>query len=293
MSTEMTDPRYNSDLALKTIEYDRSQAYPIANARLTKPHGRFEVVYQLPMSCKSTLTTSIATGCFQSTLHHEQVRGIYNYTEKPSKSGEPGKMHITSCSKTVRSPPRAHRATSHAGSDRVRELLSYVQYLNGDAHPTLFLEKTAPKQLTRACRVASGIAVIHWRNCDGNPSVTESQVALMREVTFDPECSVFSVHQQTYRHSTGFLQSARSAADAAHLANLGFLKDISADHKEQLEQMKIASERTWTCYQITAMAERCFRLRRMRTQLMAGLQLLIILWLALVGLWKTLNLLAR
>ena len=75
--------------------------------------------------------------------------GIYNYTEKPSKSGEPGKMHITLVFQD-RTFTTLERIGLQAmlGSDRVRELLSYVQYLNGDAHPTLFLEKTAPKQLT-------------------------------------------------------------------------------------------------------------------------------------------------
>jgi len=94
------------------------------------------------------------------------------------------------------------------------------------------------------------------------PSVTESQVALMREVTFDPEMQVFS--QCTSKPTDTLLdafKAARSAADAAHLANLGFLKDISADHKEQLEQMKIASERTWTCYQITAMGRAMFQVK--------------------------------
>ena len=33
------------------------------------------------------------------------------------------------------------------GSDRVRELLGYVQMKNGDAHPTLFLESKADTKL--------------------------------------------------------------------------------------------------------------------------------------------------
>jgi len=32
------------------------------------------------------------------------------------------------------------------GSDRVREVLGFVQIQNGDPHPTLFLEAKAPEQ---------------------------------------------------------------------------------------------------------------------------------------------------
>jgi hypothetical protein len=60
--------------------------------------------------------------------------------ERPSKSGLP-KRHITiHMSFDVRDEEQRAMFQAMLGSDRVRELLAYVQAANGDPHPTLFLE---------------------------------------------------------------------------------------------------------------------------------------------------------
>lgn len=65
--------------------------------------------------------------------------GVETVNVEPSKSGLP-KRHITVS--LVDSITELERIGLQAmmGSDRVRELLAYVQEKNGDPHPTLFLE---------------------------------------------------------------------------------------------------------------------------------------------------------
>lgn len=66
--------------------------------------------------------------------------GIINVVKKPSKSGKPGKRHITVCLSEPVEPGERITLQACLGSDRKRELLSLVQLLAGDPHPTLFLE---------------------------------------------------------------------------------------------------------------------------------------------------------
>ena len=91
------------------------------------------------------------------------------------------------------------------------------------------------------------------------PSVTESQVALMRLVCFDPEMSVFS---QTSPKPTDPLQSAiemkQAAEDADYLASLGFLRNITADHQERIDQMGANTGRTWRVFEITYLGRAMF-----------------------------------
>jgi len=72
--------------------------------------------------------------------------GIEHTKVTPSKSGLPGKSHITvTLSQKISNKDRIALQT-FLGSDRKREILSYIQEENGDAHPTLFLEKKREKQ---------------------------------------------------------------------------------------------------------------------------------------------------
>ena len=91
------------------------------------------------------------------------------------------------------------------------------------------------------------------------PAVSESQVALMKIVCFDPEMSVFS---QTSPKPTDPLQSAiemkQAAEDADYLASLGFLKNITADHQERIDQMGANTGRTWRVFEISAMGRAMF-----------------------------------
>ncbi len=92
------------------------------------------------------------------------------------------------------------------------------------------------------------------------PSVTESQIALMKLVCFDPEMSVFS---QTSPKPTDPLQSAiemkQAADDADHLVFLGFLKNITSEHQERIDQMGANTGRTWRVFEITALGRAMFQ----------------------------------
>ena len=72
--------------------------------------------------------------------------GVLNVTINPSRSGLP-KRHITLKLKTNVSMIERLALQAMLGSDRLREILGYVQYKNNDPHPVLFLEKKPPKQL--------------------------------------------------------------------------------------------------------------------------------------------------
>ena len=163
MSAEMTDPRYNSDLAPKTIEYDPLTGIPNSQRAINQAvREGLEVVYPAANELQIDIDNEHSYRLLYNQLRSvNKLVGIYNYTEKPSKSGEPWKMHSTLVFQD-RTFTTLERIGLQAmlGSDRVRELLSYVQYLNGDAHPTLFLEKTTPKQLTEG--VPGGIG----HSCD-------------------------------------------------------------------------------------------------------------------------------
>ena len=65
---------------------------------------------------------------------------VVDFEEHPSKSGLP-KRHVTiTLGKEISDTERV-LLQACLGSDRKRELLSYLQVLNGDAHPILFIEK--------------------------------------------------------------------------------------------------------------------------------------------------------
>jgi hypothetical protein len=76
--------------------------------------------------------------------HHFGILQKYEQAEiirdEPSKSGG-DKRHITvELGRDISNLERI-LLQSVLGSDRKREILSWVQYCNGDEHPTLFLEK--------------------------------------------------------------------------------------------------------------------------------------------------------
>lgn len=67
--------------------------------------------------------------------------GIVQETVAPSKSGQPGKQHITLTLKSPVTPLERIALQACLGSDRKRELLSLSRIKINDPHPTLFLEK--------------------------------------------------------------------------------------------------------------------------------------------------------
>jgi|ERR1039458_5593404 hypothetical protein len=86
------------------------------------------------------------------------------------------------------------------------------------------------------------------------PRITDEQLKLMIDVCFNPNMSVFSQcdpKPEDPLHEAVLATQAQK--DTLHLCELGFLKDITGDHKERIEHLNAKTERVWKVYQITAM----------------------------------------
>jgi len=71
--------------------------------------------------------------------------GGNGFVVTPSRHGLPGRHIVVTLVKDITETERL-LLQACLGSDRVRELLGYVQMKNGDPHPNLFLEATPPEQ---------------------------------------------------------------------------------------------------------------------------------------------------
>lgn len=102
----------------------------------------FEVVFPKTNELQIDIDDDAAMEVYRA--HYDIVDHYWGIKEDrvtQSKSGEPGKRHITvTLNQNVTDKERI-ALQAMLGSDRKRELLSYVQAEEGDAHPTLFLEK--------------------------------------------------------------------------------------------------------------------------------------------------------
>jgi hypothetical protein len=52
---------------------------------------------------------------------------------------------------------------------------------------------------------------------------------------------------------------SQGAKDAEHLVELRFLKDITADHQEQIRKTEEESGRTWKVYEVTCLGRALFQ----------------------------------
>src|ERR1035437_3850981 len=92
------------------------------------------------------------------------------------------------------------------------------------------------------------------------PEITESQVKAMLMLCNDPNMSVFS--QSAPKDSDPLaLQCVmrQGAKDTEHLVSLKLLKEITADHQEQIEKTNAESGRTWRVFEITALGRAMFQ----------------------------------
>lgn len=151
LEDSLCDCQVNSDLEFKTIKYDPNGQPNSQRAVNQAQMEGLEVVYPKDNQLQIDIDNEHSYRLMQNQLFIvNKFIGFSNYEEKPSKSGKPSKFHITLTFEDSMKFTTIERLALQAmlGSDRVRELLSYVQFQNGDPHPTLFLEKSAPKQLT-------------------------------------------------------------------------------------------------------------------------------------------------
>lgn len=92
------------------------------------------------------------------------------------------------------------------------------------------------------------------------PEVTESQCKLMSEVCLNPNMATFA---QCSTNSNDSLPTAslitQAQRDADHLVSLGLLKNITEDHKEQVELHNKQTQRTWRIFEVTPMGRAFFQ----------------------------------
>lgn len=92
------------------------------------------------------------------------------------------------------------------------------------------------------------------------PEITESQLKTMLMICGNPDMSVFS--QSAPKDSDPLaLQCVmgQGVKDTEHLVSLKFLKEITADHAEQIEKTNAESGRTWRVFEITALGRAMFQ----------------------------------
>jgi hypothetical protein len=92
------------------------------------------------------------------------------------------------------------------------------------------------------------------------PEITESQLKLLMEVCYDPAMSVFS---QCNHLPTDNIEDAtkniEAQKDTQRLIELKLLREITEDHKEQIEQMGIRTGRVWHVYQLEPLGRALFQ----------------------------------
>lgn len=92
------------------------------------------------------------------------------------------------------------------------------------------------------------------------PAISESQLKLMVEVCRNPDMSVFSQTapiEGDDKVIAGLMEEGRK--DANYLVSLGFLKNITADHQEQINKVSAETKRDWQVFEVTALGRALFQ----------------------------------
>jgi hypothetical protein len=91
------------------------------------------------------------------------------------------------------------------------------------------------------------------------PEITEAQLKLMVTVC-NANMSVFS---QTAPQDNDPLDTkvvlGQAEKDTDHLVSLKLLKEITEDHKEQIERTNVESGRTWRVFELTCLGKAMFQ----------------------------------
>lgn len=145
----LSDPCFNSDLEAKTIEYDPKGMPNSQRAYNQAAIEGLDVVLPKDNELFIDIDNEHSYMLYNNLMQIiQKFIGVVDVVEEKSKSGKPYKLHITVLLDQDVTPIERLALQAMLGSDRVRELLGYIQLKNGDPAPTLFLEKKAPTQLT-------------------------------------------------------------------------------------------------------------------------------------------------
>ena len=92
------------------------------------------------------------------------------------------------------------------------------------------------------------------------PEITESQLKTMITICSNPDMAVFS---QTTPKDTDPLALQcvmdQGQKEIEHLVSLNLLKEITADHLEQIEKTNAESGRMWRVFEVTALGRAMFQ----------------------------------
>ena len=92
------------------------------------------------------------------------------------------------------------------------------------------------------------------------PEISESQLRTMLSVCRDPQLSVFSQTSPIDADPLAFkVVLGQAQKDVDHLVALKLLKEITADHLEQIERTNAESGRTWRVFSVTALGRAMFQ----------------------------------
>jgi hypothetical protein len=145
LGAEVFDP--SSDLSIRTIDYDPSGNPNSQRAiDLALTEGlivKFPAANELFIDIDNEHSLQ---------MFHRQMDIVYRYVDlgaptkiTPSRNGLPGRHIVVTLAQDITETERL-LLQACMGSDRVRELLGYIQLKSGDPHPNLFLEKTEEPQ---------------------------------------------------------------------------------------------------------------------------------------------------
>ena len=140
VESDLTSYDQNTDLELKKIEYDPNgmpNSQRAINVALSEG-----LTVRLPEANELLIDIDNEHSFM---LFMKQIEIVKKYigatgdTITESRHGLPGRHIVVTLEHDITETERL-LLQACLGSDRVRELLGYVQMKNGDAHPTLFLE---------------------------------------------------------------------------------------------------------------------------------------------------------
>ena len=153
MESDLTSYDQNTDLELKKIEYNPNgmpNSQRAINVALSEG-----LTVRLPEANELLIDIDNEHSFM---LFMKQIEIVKKYigatgdTITESRHGLPGRHIVVTLDHDITETERL-LLQACLGSDRVRELLGYVQMKNGDAHPTLFLEANPVGKLQKLLAV--------------------------------------------------------------------------------------------------------------------------------------------
>ena len=147
MESDLTSYDQNTDLEIKEIEYDPGMLNSQRAINVALSEG---LTVRLPEANELLIDIDNEHSFM---LYQKQIDIVDKYIGlgapwqcTPSRHGLPGRHIVVTLDHDITETERL-LLQACLGSDRVRELLGYVQMKNGDAHPSLFLESKANTKL--------------------------------------------------------------------------------------------------------------------------------------------------